>query len=131
VYTGARFLRIHAALGCSMSTVYHRVPSRLRFGALSIWVGLGTPIIAIGAVLLLGWLFSWIEKPFTPNSPHADLFSWLAAGIRNSERLGYLIGFSLGVAAMLRQGDRRWLGFIGACLSVLLWYAGSLVRLFF
>jgi hypothetical protein len=98
------------------------VSSRLRFGALSIWVGLGTPIIIIGAVLLLSWVFSWIEKPFTPNSPHADLFFWLSAGIRNFERLGYLIGFCLGVTAMFRRGDRRWLGFIGACLSVLLWY---------
>jgi hypothetical protein len=107
------------------------VSSRLGFGALSIWIGVGAPIISFGAVLLLSWAFSWIERPFTPNSPHADLYFSLLAGLRNFERLGYLIGFSLGVVAIFRQGDRRWLGFIGACLSVLLWYAGAFVGPFF
>lgn len=102
-----------------------------KLGGLSIWVGLGAPIATIIGVISLSWVFSWIEKPFTPNSPHADLFFLLLAGLRNFEKLAYLIGFSLGVAAMLREGDRRWLGFIGACLSVLLWYGETLVHLFF
>jgi hypothetical protein len=69
---------------------------------------------------------SWIEKPFSLNSPHADVVIGIATGIRYFEKLGYVIGFCLGVAAMFRRGDRRWLGFVGVCLNVLLSFASFL-----
>ena len=102
--------------------------SKRRFGALSIWVALGSFVIGAGLTVLLFWVAAtWIEKPFSLDSPHADVVLGLGRGIRYSEKFGYLIGFCLGVAAMLRRGDRRWLGFVGACLSVLLPFAGVLL----
>jgi hypothetical protein len=102
--------------------------SKRRFGAISIWVALGSFVISVGLTVLLFWVAAtWIEKPFSLDSPHADVVLGLGRGIRYSEKFGYLIGFCLGVAAMLRRGDRRWLGFVGACLSVLLPFAGVLL----
>ena len=102
--------------------------SKRRFGALSIWVALGSFVISAGLTVLLFWVAAtWIEKPFSLDSPHADVVLGLGRGIRYSEKFGYLIGFCLGAAAMLRRGDRRWLGFVGACLSVLLPFAGVLL----
>jgi len=53
---------------------------------------------------------------------------WLGEGINYFERFGHFIGFCLGVAAIFRRGDRPWLGFIGACLNVLLSLAGALMN---
>jgi hypothetical protein len=106
--------------GCRMSDSTN-VLSKRRFGPLSIWVALGSSIISFGATVLLFWVAaSWMERPFSLNSPHADVVQWFAAGILYFERFAHLIGFCLGVAAMFRRGDRRWLGFFGACLNVLL-----------
>ena len=103
--------------------------SQRRFGPLSIWIALGTFVISVGATVLLFWVAAtWIEKPFSLNSPHADVVLRLAAGIRYFELFFYPIGFCLGVAAILRGGDRRWIGVLGACLNVLLPFAGALVR---
>jgi hypothetical protein len=110
-----------------MSETTNVLPRR-RFGALSIWVALGSFIISFAATVLLFWVASWIERPLSLNSPHADVVLWLNAGIKYFEGFTYLIGFCLGVAAMFRRGDRRWLGFFGACLNVLLSSAGALVR---
>jgi hypothetical protein len=105
------------------------VLSKRRFGAVSIWVALGAFIISVGTTVLLFWVAaSWIEKPFGLHSPHADVVLGLAAGIWYCERIAYLIGFCLGVAAMFRRDDRRWAGFFGACLNVLLPFADVLVR---
>ena len=93
---------------------------KLRFGALSIWVGLGSSLIGLGAAVLLFWVASRIEKPFSLNSPHADLVLLLATGIKYCEAFGHLVGFCMGIAALFRRGDSRWLGFIGICLNVLL-----------
>jgi hypothetical protein len=103
------------------------VLSNRRFGALSIWVGLGVSVISLAAVLLLFWVASLIERPFSLNSPHADVVFSLATGIKYFERFGHLVGFCLGVAAIFHRGDRRWLGFAGACLNVLLSVAGVLL----
>ena len=110
-----------------MSGFTNVLPKR-QFGALSIWIALSSFIISLGATVLLFWVAaSSIEKPFSLNSPHADAVQWLSAGIGYLENFAYLVGFCLGVVAMLRKGDRRWLGFFGACLNVLLPFGGALV----
>jgi len=105
-----------------------KVISRVPFAPLSIWIAFGSSIISLGAVLFLFWVASWIERPFSTTSPHADVVLWLGEGINYFERFGHFIGFCLGVAAIFRRGDRPWLGFIGACLNVLLSLAGALMN---
>jgi hypothetical protein len=105
------------------------VLSSLRFGALSIWVGLGVTVISFVATILLLWgAANWIERPFSLNSPHADLVFWRSESIRQLEMFGHAIGFCLGVAAIFHRGDRGWLGFIGVCLNVLLSSEAAWVR---
>jgi hypothetical protein len=116
-------------LRCLRMSDSTNVLSKRRFGAVSIWVALGSFIISFGTTLLLFWVAaSWIERPFDFNSPHADVVLRLGAGIYYFERIAYLIGFCLGVAATFRRGDRRWVGFFGACLNVLLPFAHVFVR---
>jgi hypothetical protein len=46
---------------------------------------------------LLFWVASWIERPLSLNSPHADVVLWLNAGIK-------YFGFCLSYRILFRSG---------------------------
>jgi hypothetical protein len=85
---------------------------RGRFGALSVMLAL----IAFSAAMTATMIAVQISKA---GRIYDVMFPILAVLVGICAPLAHVVGVAVGVAAIVRSGDRPWLGFFGAVLNML------------
>lgn len=87
---------------------------RRSFGKLSVQIAVW--IFIVTTVLLIAYYIAYNQMP--KKSPLQDIASAVAViGALILAPLGHLVGFVLGIMAIFRTGDRRFLGLIGVLLN--------------